>query len=141
LWMRRRERRRMRRMRMMKKGEIDMRIVRRRVYDLSGALTKTTSPKAIYLAHEKLVEISEEHASNHVYYSHTDLWPADYTLPPPICPINNASIFSPTFTFPPPAGKHSNAFAAFRLPILELLCPPVVTACSKPSLPAVTVAR
>lgn len=56
-------------------------------------------------------------------------------------PINSASTISPFLIDASPAGKHNNAFAPLKLPILELLCPPVLTACNNPSPPALTTAR
>lgn len=42
--------------------------------------------------------------------------------------MSNASTLWPFFSDPSTVGKQSNAFALLRLPTLELLCPPVLTA-------------
>lgn len=61
--------------------------------------------------------------------------------PLPTLSIKSASTISPSPTTSPPAGKHNSAFAALKLPTRELLCAPVLDACSRPSLPTTTTAR
>lgn len=51
-------------------------------------------------------------------------------------PINKASIISPFLIARSFAGRHRSPFARLRLVTFELRCPPVLVACSSPSVPA-----
>ena len=56
---------------------------------------------------------------------------------PPSAPITKASTISPLSITRSLVGKQRSPFARLRLVTFELRCPPVLTACSSPSLPAV----